>query len=75
MDGIPLSIIGNYLLFLDVYSACGQFLGQVGDTPEDYRVYDGGVLHVLGNALGVEVAVSVPDLTVAEVVSAWDIGH
>ena len=48
MDGIPLSVICDYVLFLDVDSACGQFLGQVGDTPEDYRVYDGGVLHVLG---------------------------
>ena len=69
MSGIPLSVIGNYVLFLDVDSAGGQFLGQVGDTPEDDGVHDGGVLHVLGNALGVEVAVGVPDLTVAEVVS------
>ena len=57
---IPLSVIGNYVLFPDVDSAGGQFLRQVGDTPEDDGVHDGGVLHVLGNALGVEVAVSVP---------------
>ena len=69
MSGIPLSVIGNYVLFLDVDSAGGQFLREVGDTPEDDGVHDGGVLHVLGNALGVEVAVSVPDLAVAEVVS------
>ena len=45
MSGIPLYVIGNYVLFLDVDSAGGQFLRQVGDTPEDDGVHDGGVLH------------------------------
>ena len=42
MSGIPLSVIGNYVLFLDVDSAGGQFLREVGDTPEDDGVHDRG---------------------------------
>ena len=51
MSGIPLSVIGNYVLFLDVDSAGGQFLREVGDTPEDDGVHDGEVCSMYSGML------------------------